>query len=393
MSDPWLSIIGIGEDGLDGLTEASRKALANAQFVFGGPRHLELAAVGQRGQPWPVPFSVEPVLALRQRKVAVLASGDPFWYGAGGSLASHLKPGEWQAFPAPSTFSIAAARLGWRLEETICIGLHAAPFERLLPHLSRGQRLICLTRDASAVSDLMGWLEAHGHGAAKVWVMEALGGPRERIRSADAADLPLEGVRAPVAAAIEAAGSPGLQRSSGLPDDAFVHDGQITKRAVRAVTLSTLAPRRGEHLWDIGGGSGSVSVEWALAGGTTSSIEARPERAEIIRTNASRFGLSHQIEVIEGSAPGALHGLPPPDAVFIGGGANETLLKALWVCLPLGSRLVANAVTLESEALLSEWHARCGGTLMRIGISEAEPLGRMRGWVPARPVVQWSVAR
>lgn len=393
MSDPWLSIIGIGEDGVEGLSEASRKALAGAEFVFGGLRHLDLAAIGERGQPWPVPFSVAPVLALRGRKVAVLASGDPFWYGAGGSIAHHLRAGDWQTFPAPSTFSLAAVRLGWRLEETACLGLHAAPVERLLPYLARGQRFICLVRDAAAVHDLARWLEVQGFGASQLWVMEALGGPRERVRAAKAADLSFEYIGAPVAVAIEAAGAPGIQRSSGLPDDAFVHDGQITKRAIRAVTLSSLAPRRGEHLWDIGGGSGSISVEWALAGGTTSTIEARPERAETIRINATRFGVSAQIEIIDGRAPEALEGLPPPHAVFIGGGASEGLLKNLWTSLPSGTRIVANAVTLESEALFADWHARCGGTLMRIEVAEAEPLGRMRGWMPARPVVQWSVVR
>lgn len=393
MSDPWLSIIGIGEDGFSGLSEASRNALAQAEFVFGGPRHLELAGVGARGQPWPVPFTISPVIALRGRKVAVLASGDPFWYGAGGSIAQHLDVGEWQTFPSPSAFSLAAAQLGWRLEEAVCLGLHATPFGRVLPHLSRGQRLICLVRDGATVSDFANWLTRRGYGTSKLWVMEALGGPRERIRTTKAAALSFEDIRVPVAVAIEAVGGPGLQRTSGLPDDAFVHDGQITKRAVRAVTLSSLAPRRGEHLWDIGGGSGSISIEWALAGGTASSIEPRLERAEMIRTNAAEFGLSKVIGVVEGRAPEALEDLPEPDAVFIGGGGSEKLFQWLWNRLPSGTRLVANAVTLESEALFSAWHARCGGTLMRIETAESQPLGSKRGWVPARPIVQWSVVR
>lgn len=393
MFEPWLSIIGIGEDGLSGLSEASRKALARAEVVFGGLRHLELAATGERGRPWPVPFSISPVLGLRGRKVAVLASNDPFWHGAGGSIVHHLEPGEWQAFPVPSIFSLAAARLGWRLEETVCLGLHAAPFERMLPHLSRGQRLICLIRDGTAVPDLGAWLENHGFGASTLWVMEALGGARERIREAKATEFLLNDIRAPVAVAIHAEGTAGLQRSSGLPDDAFVHDGQITKRAVRAITLSSLAPKRGEHLWDIGGGSGSVSIEWALAGGTATTIEPRAERVGAIRTNAAAYGLSGKIEVIGGRAPEALDGLPNPDAAFIGGGASEALLQWLWARLPVGTRLVANSVTLESEALFTGWYGRCGGSLMRIEVAETQPLGRKRGWVPARPVVQWSVVR
>src|SRR4051794_2821380 len=188
-STPWLSIIGIGEDGLTGLSQSSRDALAKAEIVFGGPRHLKLAEIDARGRPWPVPFSVEPVLACRGHRVAVLASGDPFWHGAGGSLAAHLAPGEWIAFPAPSTFSLAAARLGWRLEEVTCVGLHAAPFETLLPHLTAGQRAICLLRDGSAAHDLAAWLTQKGFGASSLSVMESLGGPGERIRTTRAASF------------------------------------------------------------------------------------------------------------------------------------------------------------------------------------------------------------
>ncbi|NHX27184.1 precorrin-6y C5,15-methyltransferase (decarboxylating) subunit CbiE, partial [Escherichia coli] len=304
MSDtPWLSLIGITEDGLPGLSDASRRALAEAEIVFGGPRHLDLAGLADRGRAWPVPFSVEPVLAERGRKVAVLVSGDPFWHGAGGSLAAHLAPGEWRAFPAPSTFSLAAARLGWRIETTVCIGLHAAPFERLVPVLAPGRQVICLLRDGSAAGDLARWLTARGFGPSKLHVLECLGGPRERLRQTRAQDFALPDVAAPVAVAITAAGAPGLPRASGLPDDMFTHDGQITKRPVRALTLSALAPRAGELLWDIGGGSGSVSVEWALAapGGRAITIEPRADRCANIRANAVAFGLDHRIEVIHGA--------------------------------------------------------------------------------------------
>ena len=257
---PWLSIIGIGEDGLSGLNSASRDALARAEIVFGGPRHLALADAGRRGRAWPVPFSVAPVLALQGHSVAVLASGDPFWHGAGGRLADHLDPGEWIAFPAPSTFSLAAARLGWRLEETACLGLHAAPFQTLLAHLSPGQRAICLLRDGAAVGGLTAWLAATGFGASRVWVLEGLGGRNERVRETKADAFALTGIAAPVAVAITAAGAAGLPRTPGLPDDTFVHDGQITKRPMRALTLAALAPRPNELLWDIGAGSGQAVV-------------------------------------------------------------------------------------------------------------------------------------
>ncbi|WP_212524211.1 precorrin-6y C5,15-methyltransferase (decarboxylating) subunit CbiE [Actibacterium sp. MT2.3-13A] len=395
MSDPWLSIIGIGEDGLNGLPGASRAALDRAEVIFGGPRHLELAQAGMRGRSWPVPFSVSQVLACRGQKVAVLASGDPFWHGAGGTLAAHLAPGEWKAFPAPSTFSLAAARLGWRLEETLCIGLHAAPFERLVPLLAPGERAICLLRDGAAAGALAGWLTAQGFGPSALTVLEALGGPRERLHHGRAESFDLAEVSAPVAVAIEAQGAPGLPRASGLPDDLFAHDGQITKRPVRALTLSALTPRPRQLLWDIGAGSGAVSVEWSLsAPGTRAlAIEPRPDRAANIRANAARFGLSHRIEVIEGTAPGALNGLPAPDAVFLGGGASDAVLTSLWERLPQGTRLVTNAVTLETEALLIQWHATRGGSLLRVELAEAAPLGRMRGWDRARPITQWSVTR
>ena len=361
--------------------------------MFGGPRHLRLAEADGRGRPWPVPFSVDPVLACRGKRVAVLASGDPFWHGAGGSLAALLSAGEWIAFPAPSTFSLAAAKLGWRLEEIACLGLHAAPLETLRRHLAPAQRAICLLRDGNAASELATWLTNHGFGASSLTMMESLGGPNERIRTSQANSFGLTDVAAPVAVAITAAGAAGLPRASGLPDDAFVHDGQITKRPVRALTLSALAPRAGEILWDIGAGSGSIAVEWCLAGGRAFAIETRADRAANIRSNAAAFGVAHALTVVEGSAPAALAKLPAPNAVFVGGGNDQSLFDALWSMILPGARLVANAVTLETEALLLSEQNKHGGELLRIELAQAAPLGSMRGWVPSRPLVQWSVVR
>jgi len=392
MDRPWLSIIGLGEDGPGGLPDASRAALAAAEVVFGAPRHLALAGAGARGRPWPVPFDVAPVLALRGRAVAVLASGDPFWFGAGGSLVPHLSPDEWRAHPAPSTFAWAAARLGWPLEGVACHGLHAAPFARLTGDLHDGARLICLLRDGAAPLALAHWLTAQGFGASTLHVLESLGGPQERVRAATAAGFALTDVAAPVAVAIAARGQ-GQPTGFGLPDDAFAHDGQITKRPIRAITLSTLAPRPHQRLWDLGAGSGSISVEWCLAGGFASAVEVKPSRAETIRANAARFGVEHRLQVVTGAALAHLQALPPPQAVFVGGGGDGALHAALWPVLPVGTRLVANAVTLDSEALLVALHAARGGSLMRIDVAVAEPLGRMRGWQAARPVVQWSVVR
>ena len=393
MTTAWLTLIGIGEGGPAGLCVAARAALEGAEVVFGGPRHLVLAGAGAKGRAWPVPFAVAPVLALRGRRVVVLASGDPFWHGAGGALVPHLGADEWISHPAPSTFQIAANRLGWRLEDTLCLGLHAAPLARLRAALSGETRAICLLRDGAAPGALAAWLVQHGFAATAMTVLEALGGPAERVRTTTAQTFDLTGIAAPVAVALHTAAGTGLPRSPGLPDDTFAHDGQITKAPIRAITLAALAPRPGAHLWDLGAGSGSVSVEFALAGGRATAVEVRRDRVINIRRNAEAFGVDHRMQVVAGAAPGALAGLAPPDVVFVGGGCDEDLLTVLWDLLPEGTRLVANAVTLDTEALLIGWHGRQGGTLWRFEVAEALPLGRMCCWQPARPVVQWRVTR
>ena len=429
MADPWLTIVGLGENGLPGLAPASRDALAAAEAVFGGPRHLALAEAGARGHPWPMPFSVDPVIAMRGRRVVVLASGDPFWFGAGGSLVPHLEPGEWVSHPAPSTFALAANALGWRLEETGCFGLHAAAFDTLRGEVRDERRLVCLLRDGAAVGAFAAWLTAEGAGGSVLHVLERLGGPSARRRTARARGFALDDIAAPVAVAVQvsasAAGPPAggappaatgagrdgpprpadgpsgrpvsegpLPRTPGLPDDRFAHAGQITKQAVRALTLCALAPREGEMLWDLGAGSGSIAVEWALLGGRAWAVEARADRTALIRENVRRFGLGPLVEVLEArlgaTLPDALLAVRP-DAVFVGGGADADLLGALHRHLAQGTRLVANAVTLETEALLVDWHGRLGGDLVRIDLARASPLGQGRGWTPARSVVQWSV--
>ncbi len=395
---PWLTIVGLGEDGPAGLPPASRAALDGAEIVTGAARHLALLPdIAAERREWPVPFAegVPHLLALRGRRVVMLASGDPFWFGAGSVIARHLAAGEWRALPGPSTFSLAAARLAWPLETTCCLGLHAAPLARLRPHLAPGVRAIVLVRDGAAVGALADWLTGLGFGATRLWVLEALGGPRERVRAATAAEYALADVAHPVAVALEIAGDgAALPVSAGLPDDVFAHDGQITKRPVRALTLSALAPRPGETLWDIGAGSGSVSIEWLLAHPATEAIaiEADAGRGARARANADALG-ADRLRVITGRAPDALKDLPPPEAVFIGGGLSQALLTALWDRLAAGTRVVANAVTLESEALLTDWQARAGGSLMRVELAQAAPLGTRRGWQAAYPVVQWSVAR
>jgi len=393
---PWLTIIGIGEDGLESLSSAAREALEDAALIMGAPRHLALLpALRAETLNWPVPFEegVQALLSRRGKPTVMLASGDPFWFGAGASVTRHLEQQEWTAHPAPSTFTLAAARLGWPLQDTKCHGLHAAPLTRLRPSLVPGRRAILLLRDGSAVGELATWLKAQGFGASTIHVLEALGGPRERVRQGTADMLDLADIAHPVAVGLFVAGEGRtLPRCSGIPDLWFDHDGQITKRPARALTLSALAPRPGETLWDIGAGSGSIAIEWLLAHPSTAAIafEADPERAVRARANALSLG-ADRLTVIEGRAPDILNGQPRPDAIFIGGGLSQSLLETLFA-LPGGpTRLVANAVTLESETLLAQWHAAKGGELLRIELAQAVPLGTRRGWRSAYPLVQWSV--
>ncbi|MFY0617819.1 precorrin-6y C5,15-methyltransferase (decarboxylating) subunit CbiE [Shimia sp.] len=398
MSDSlWLTIVGLGEDGPDGLSPASLKALSEAEVIMGAPRHLSLLPpLSCDTVEWPVPYAdgIALLLEKRGKKTVVLASGDPFWHGAGGTLAKHLERGEWRSIPSPSTLSLAAAALGWSLESTVTLGLHAAPFARLRPHLAKGTRAIVTLRDGNAVTEFAGWLSKIGFGDSTLHVMEALGGPNERIRATTAQDMAFDDINHPVSVAISAKGGPALSQSSGQPDAFFDNDGQITKRPVRALTLSALAPQPGEHLWDIGGGSGSIAIEWLLAHGqnAATSVEINPDRANRIRENATALG-ADRLKVVTGAAPQALEDLAPPDAVFIGGGISEDMLQTVWRQLPAQSRLVANAVTLEAETLLASWHAKFGGDLLRIELAHATPLGRKRGWKSSYPIVQWSVSK
>ena len=395
----WLSIVGIGEDGVDGLSPIARGMISAAEIVFGGKRHLALATSLIRGatRPWPSPFdrTVEEVLAYRGRQVCVLASGDPYLYGVGSLLARHVDAVETVVVPAPSAFSLATARLGWPLPEVAQVSLHGRAIDRIRPHLQPGAKVLALTSDAEGPAALAQLLTATGFGDSRLIILEALGGPRERMRSAPAAAFDVAGVDPLNVVAIEVTAGENarvLGRAPGLADDLYEHDGQLTKREIRALTLSALAPRRHELLCDIGAGAGSVAIEWMLADPSLSAIaiEARADRAARIRRNAAAFGVP-QLEVIEGTAPGALHGLRQPDAVFIGGGASDAgVIDTAVAALRPGGRLVVNAVTLESEALLLARHASLGGSLARVAISRAEPVGGMTGWRPTLPVTQWA---
>jgi precorrin-6Y C5,15-methyltransferase (decarboxylating) len=395
----WLSIVGIGEDGIDGLTATARGLVSAAEIVFGGKRHLALAGPLVRGaaRPWPSPFdrAVEEVVAQRGRQVCVLASGDPYLYGVGALLARRVDAAETVVVPAPSAFSLAAARLGWALPETAQVSLHGRAIDRIRPHLQPGAQVLVLTSDGDGPATLARLLADTGFGASKLTVLEALGGPHERVRTMSAATFDLDDIDPLNVVGLEvvaAAGARVLAHAPGLADALYEHDGQLTKREIRAVTLSALAPRRGELLWDIGAGAGSVAIEWMLADPSLAAIaiEARPERAARIRRNAAAFGVP-ALKVVEGVAPAALEQLPPPHAIFIGGGVSDPgVIERAVTALRAGARLVVNAVTLESEALLIAQHAALGGELTRLSIARAEAVGGMTGWRPALPVTQWA---
>ncbi len=392
----WLSIVGIGEDGVEGLSPVARGLVEAAEIVFGGRRHLGLAAPLIRGaaRPWPTPFdgAAEEVSRHRGRQVCVLASGDPFQYGVGAVLARHIDAREMTVLPAPSAFSLAAARLGWSLPQTVLLSLHGRTLDPLRPHLQPGARILALTSDGEAPAALAKLLAEIGFGASRLAILEALGGPRERVRATTANTYDFGAVDALNTLAIEVEAAPNARVQAltpGLAENLFEHDGQITKREIRAVTLSSLAPRRGELLWDIGAGSGSVAIEWMLADPAMRAIaiERRADRAARIHRNAAAFGVPG-LEVVQAAAPAALSDLPAPDAIFVGGGGDPAVLDATARALRPGGRLAVNAVTLETEALLLARHAALGGELIRIAVSRAAPVGEKTGWRAGMPVTQ-----
>ncbi|MFC9430397.1 precorrin-6y C5,15-methyltransferase (decarboxylating) subunit CbiE [Streptomyces sp. NPDC056987] len=399
-----MTVVGIGADGWAGLSGAAREALRGADVVIGGPRQLGLLpaaeCAGERVA-WPSPLrpAVPGLLAAHAgRRIAVLASGDPMFYGIGRALGEVVGAAALRVLPHPSSVSYACARLGWPVEETEVVTLVGRPAERLTAALHDGRRVLVLSAGAGTPGEVAALLRARGYGPSPLHVLEQLGSERERHRTATAdawagpAGDPLNVV------AVEcrrAPGAPRLGAVPGLPDTAYEHDGQLTKRHVRAATLGALAPAPGELLWDIGGGSGSIAVEWMRTHPSCRavSVERDPARAERIGRNARALGVPG-LRVAVGAAPAALAGLPVPDAVFIGGGLTAPgLLDACWEALPVGGRLVANTVTLESEALLADRYRRFGGELVRLAVAHAVPVGGFTGWRQAMPVTQWSVTK
>jgi len=396
----WLSIVGIGDDGPSGLSEMAAALIDTAELLVGGARHLAMIPAGSAERlVWDTPLTatIPRLAANRGRRVTVLASGDPLWYGVGALLCRHFAPEEMTILPQPSAFNLAAARLAWPLAECATLSLHGRPLDVLRLHLAPGRHVLALSADGSTPRAAAELLTATGWGPSRMTVFEHLGGAREAVSCAEAREWGERRTADLNTIAIECRPGPGARpwsRLAGLPDDAFEHDGQLTKREVRAVTLAALAPLPGETLWDVGAGCGSIAIEWLRGdGGSAIAIERDPLRTAIIARNAAGLGVPG-LRIVNAAAPGAFAGLPRPDAVFIGGGVGGgELLPAAWRVLRPGGRLVANTVSIAGERALLDWQARFGGAVTRIAVSRAEPLGGLHGWRPLMPVTQLAAGK
>ncbi len=396
---PWLHIVGIGEDGLDGLTPATRAVVEAAEVIVGGTRHHALAGLsGAERVSWPSPFDalIDTLKANRGKRVVVLASGDPLWYSVGAKIGRKIDPAEIVYHPQVGAFQLAAARMGWSMADLETLTVHGRPVEQMIAYIQPDQRLLILTTGEETPAQIAAFLTERGFGKSRMTVLAHMGGEDEARFDGVAESwthvvppfntLAVECVAAPDAAL--------LPRVPGLADDLFQHDGTMTKQEVRAVTLAKLMPMRGALLWDIGCGCGSVAVEWMRGAryARAVGIEPQADRRAMAAANALALGVP-KLELVDGKVPEALDGLEAPDAIFIGGGLSREVFAAAWEALrPLG-RLVANAVTLESEAVLITLHREFGGDLVKIAASRVEALGPLSGWKPMRPVTQWSLIK
>jgi precorrin-6B C5,15-methyltransferase / cobalt-precorrin-6B C5,C15-methyltransferase len=393
-----VTVAGLGADGWQGLPPPSQDAIIEAAVIIGGPRQLALLPEAAPGKRVPLPSPLLPGLpelidAHAGESLVVLASGDPMFYGIGATLVRLLGAARVRVLPHPSSVSLAAARLGWPLDDVDVVSLVGRPLALLHPLLQPGRRVLALTAAESAAAQIRDLLDARGFGASPVTLLADLGGPAEVVAAAGGEPHSRLAIIA-VECRLDPAAAP-LPRVPGLPDNAFEHDGQLTKRELRALALAALAPVPGQLLWDVGAGSGSVAIEWMRVHPASQAIavEPRADRRELIARNAVALGVPG-LSVVAGSAPQALTGLPAPDAVFIGGGVTVAgVVAACLDALGPGGRLVANAVTLEGQAVLTEWRRRLGGTLTRIGVERAGPVGSFTAWRPALPVVQWAVRK
>ncbi|TWD75001.1 precorrin-6Y C5,15-methyltransferase (decarboxylating) [Kribbella amoyensis] len=397
---PELTVVGIGADGWDGLAPSGRHAVEAAEVVMGSGRQLGLVPDGSAAKvAWPSPLSeaLPGLLAeYGERRICVLASGDPTFHGIGTTLTRLLGAGAVRVIPHPSSVSLACARLGWPQDQVQVVSLVGRPTDLVQPHVQPGRRLVVLSWGAQTPAEVAQLLTARGFGASEFTVLEQLAAPGELVRTTTAATWDHEVDALNVIGVLCRADqdAPLLPTTPGLPDSAYESDGQLTKREVRAVTLSRLAPIPGQLLWDVGGGAGSIAIEWSRHHPTCKAvaIEKDPDRAKRLERNAATLGVA--VRTVVGAAPEALAGLEAPDAVFVGGGATAGgMIEACWAALAPGGRLVVNGVTLETEVLIARWYAELGGDLVRLSVERAAPVGGMTGWRPAMPVTIWSVTK
>jgi precorrin-6Y C5,15-methyltransferase (decarboxylating) len=400
--EPWLHVVGIGDAGLASLCPAARATIDAGEVLVGGERHLAMVPehTGER-MVWrrPLEATLPDLEALRGRRVVVLASGDPLCFGVGELLTRHFGIGELRVLPAPSTFSLICARLGWSLVEVACLSVHAGPLSALHRHLAPNARLIVLSRDGTTPNAIAQLLASLGYGPSRLWVFEHLDGASERLTESTAATWRDHVFGSLNTVGIHCVAGPEatvFATAPGLPDQAFELDaGMLTKREVRAATLARLMPLAGQRLWDVGAGSGAIAIEWLRAAGRAQAIaiERDPARCTTIARNAERLG-TPELTVVHGRAPECLADLPAPDAVFIGGGIGEPgMIECCWRTLRPGGRLVANVVTAEGEQRLLDWQARHGGELTRIEVARLEALGRYHTWRAGLAVTQLAAGK
>ena len=395
---PWLTIIGINTDDINSLSEKAKQSIKDAELVMGAERHLkQFQLLKVDTCVWPAPFKkgLEKLFKHKGKKVVVLFSGNVFWYGAGSIITENLNRNEWVCYQSPSTFSLAAAKVGWAIQDTLCFGLHASPIETLRPYLAPQIKMIVLLKDGKSVTNLGEWLSLEGFGKSELFIMESLGFKNEKVRHTRANSLDFDNINHPVCLAIIVSGNGTvIPYSTGKPDNLFQNDGQITKQPIRALSMSAMAPKPFEHLWDIGSGSGSISIEWLLSSNTNtaSAIEILSKRANQIKLSAKKFGLD-KLSVYNNDINEILDTLPKPDAIFIGGGLTKDLLLKIWELINPETRIIANSVTLETTSLLIEAHKKYGGSLHKFELSNITNLGKKRAWSKSYPIVQWVVKK
>jgi precorrin-6Y C5,15-methyltransferase (decarboxylating) len=400
VSGASIVVVGIGADGWEGLTQPARDAIMAADEVIGSPRQMQsLPADTPPQRLWPSPMApaIEELASRRQGHYAVVASGDPMLHGIGASLAAKVTAERLIVIPHVSSFSLACARLCWPAADVELVSAVARKADVFARALQSGRRIVGLVTGVDGAATVASVLRQHGLGESRFIVMEQLGSAEERVIDTTAQEWGEREADPLHVVAIECAlpfGRALYPRVPGLPDDAYEHDGALTKRHVRAATLAALAPGPGELLWDIGAGSGSIAIEWlrAEAAARAVAVEQREDRAARIVRNALALGVPDRLHVVVDEAPGALDTLERPDAIFVGGGLTAPgMLDRCRAALKPAGRLVANAVTLEGEGLLQDAWLEHGGALTRLETSHAEPLGSFSAWRPQLPIVQWEL--